>query len=354
MGLREEIDTQHTLRYFRIRRQGEANRERSVHLANCRKVPVLAQLFSTLLPRFHLLPWRGMIESMNPRAFSIPDSHQALGRVRTALSCAILLALGQIAIAQNVRQQQSASEVQRQSAVDGRQAFESTCSGCHGLDGRGGERGPDIGTRQQVVQLSDGELLEILRQGKPAAGMPPFESFGSAKLKAVLVYLRSLQGKGAATVLPGDPQRGKSLFFGEARCAECHMIQGAGGFLGRDLSSYGAALSPTEIRKNILGPGENTNRANKAALITMRDGRKFSGVLRNEDNFSIQLQSLDGAFHFLTRTDVAQLEFLPGTIMPADYGATLKPAELDDLVSYLAAAAKAGIITKKENWKDDE
>jgi cytochrome c oxidase cbb3-type subunit 3 len=184
--------------------------------------------------------------------------------------------------------------------------------------------------------------------------MPPFDSLGSTKLKALLAFLRTLQGQGAAVVLPGDPLKGKTLFFGKARCSECHMVQGAGGFLGRDLSAYGATLSAAEIRANLLRARSGTDRADKLAVVTLRDSRKFTGVIRNEDNFSIQLQSLDGAFHFLDRSDVAQLEFLPEPIMPANYGTMLKPAELDDLVNYLASVAKAGSNEKKINWEADE
>jgi cytochrome c oxidase cbb3-type subunit III len=242
----------------------------------------------------------------------------------------------------------------QQAAGEARQIFESTCAGCHGLDGRGGERGPDIATRQQVVQLSDAEILEILRAGRPAAGMPAFESFGSAKLKGLLLYLRSLQGKGSAVTVPGDPRNGKLLFFGKARCSECHMVQGTGGFLGRDLSIYGATLSPAEIHSNILRTGESANRANKTAVITMRDSRKFTGVIRNEDNFSIQLQSFDGVFHFVNRSEVAQVEFLAQPIMPADYATSLKPSELDDIVSYLITAARAGKTKDPSDGDDDD
>jgi len=257
--------------------------------------------------------------------------------------------MGQIATAQGPQQSENAPQAARQ-------IFESTCAGCHGLDGRGGEHGPDISTRQQVVQLSDGELLEILRNGRPAAGMPAFDSLGGADLKDLLAYLRALQGKGAATALPGDPVRGKSLFFGKARCSDCHMLQGAGGFLGRDLSNYGGTLSAAEIRANLLRPRDRTGKANKLAVVTMRDAGKFTGVIRNEDNFSIQLQSLDGDFHFLTRSEVAGLEFLPEPIMPADYATTLKPADLDDLVSYLISAATSAPerSAKKANGEDEE
>jgi cytochrome c oxidase cbb3-type subunit III len=259
----------------------------------------------------------------------------------------------------SLRRNEAAQNPQTQNAKssnpESRQLFESVCAACHGLDGHGGERGPDIATRQQIVQLPDAELLEILRRGKPAAGMPPFGAFGDEKLKGLLEYLRTLQGKGAAIVLPGDAHRGKVLFFGAARCSECHMVRGVGGFLGRDLSAYGATLSPADIRANILKPGSNLpNRATKYAVITLRDSQKLTGIIRNEDNFSIQLQSVDGTFHLLNRSEVAQMDFEPQPIMPADYGTTLKPADLDDLVSYLVTVAREGKTGKHEEGDEED
>ena len=239
-----------------------------------------------------------------------------------------------------------------QANAEGRQTFEAVCAGCHGLDGRGGERGPDIATRPQVVQLSDAEIMDVLRGGRPTAGMPPFNSLGPDKLNALLEYLRVLQGKRGTVALPGDPHAGKTLFFGKARCSECHMLQGAGGFLGRDLSTYGATLSPAEVHSNIVRGGDVKNKANKIANITLRDGQKLTGVIRNEDNFSVQLQSNDGAFHFLTKSDIEQLQFQSGSIMPSNYGTTLSASELNDLVSYLISIAKRE--TKKEHSEEDQ
>ena len=61
-----------------------------------------------------------------------------------------------------------------------------------------------------------------------------------------------------------------------------------------------------------------------------------SGVIRNEDNFSLQLQTLDGRFVFLDKRDISRLAVVPEGLMPSDYGSTLSPIELDNLVSYLA------------------
>ena len=267
----------------------------------------------------------------------------------TVLWCALGSDFGQTALAQT---SVARSKTATRPSNEGKAIFESACAGCHGLDGRGGERGPDIANRQPVVQLSDGQIHEILRGGRPAAGMPPFAALGETKLNAVLAYLRSLQGRGAKVVPPGDPQKGKVLFFGSARCSECHMVGGIGGFLGRDLTLYGANLSPKEIHSNIVNPGESTGRSNKTAVISMRDSQTLSGVIRNEDNFSVQLQSFDGSFHLLKKSDVNKLGFLPDPIMPNDYGKTLSAAEIDDLVSYLLIAARA--TTNAKGNPDDE
>ena len=85
----------------------------------------------------------------------------------------------------------------------------------------------------------------------------------------------------------------------------------------------------------------------------MRDSQKLSGIIRNEDNFSLQLQSFDGSFHLLNKSDVNKFEFLPDPIMPKDYGTTLSSSEIDDLVSYLVTAATASQSGTKRN-PDDE
>src|SRR4029077_10031920 len=68
----------------------------------------------------------------------------------------------------------SKSPVDHSAASSGRKTFESVGAACHGLDGRGGERGPNIATRAEVQGLTDEETFQILQSGIPAAGMPAF------------------------------------------------------------------------------------------------------------------------------------------------------------------------------------
>jgi cytochrome c oxidase cbb3-type subunit III len=222
----------------------------------------------------------------------------------------------------------------------GQQLFSSNCAGCHGLDGHGGEHGPNIATTSEVQRLADRDILRIIRDGISGAGMPAFRTkFDDAQLKAVLSYVRVLQGKNSAVPVPGNPEKGHSLFFGKAKCAECHMVAGKGGFIGPDLSAYGAEHSPDVIRNTIVDPNKNLDPRHRTVTAVTRDGQRYRGRALNEDNFSVQLQTLDGNFHFFDKSMLADLEHEPRSIMPSNYGSMLTSGDLDDLVSYLMTAA---------------
>ena len=131
------------------------------------------------------------------------------------------------------------------------------------------------------------------------------------------------------------------------------MIGGLGGFIGADLSSYGSNSSAKEIRTAITVPNQDLEPRERTVLVTTREGRQFTGIARNEDNFSLQLQTLDGTFHLLSKTDLTHFEYLPKSLMPSDYGSVLSATELDDLVRYLAQAARAAKKVQASRTKSE-
>jgi len=170
--------------------------------------------------------------------------------------------------------------------------------------------------------------------------MPSFATLESSRINALVSYLRLLQGKTGGSKVAGDPQKGKALFHGNARCADCHMMEGAGGYIASDLSLFGRTRAPEEIRDAITHPGRDSGTSRGVVAVTTRDGQNFAGVLRNEDNFSLQLQTLDGVFHLFLKTDVTNVARQTEPLMPSDYGSLLNKSEIDDLISYMAAAAR--------------
>lgn len=241
------------------------------------------------------------------------------------------------------------------SQVEAKAAYESMCATCHGLDGRGGERGPNIASLPEVSRKTDAQLVKILADGKINAGMPSFSSNGPAKLSALVAYLRVLQGRGSAMPLPGDPEEGKSLFFGKAKCAGCHMVGGQGGFFAEDLTTYAEGMSADTVRAAIANPTKGLDPRRGMVAVILSDSTMLSGLARNEDNFSLQLQTSDGKFHFLDKSEIQSLTYTGQSPMPSDYVTTLSPAELNDLVSYLIRSAKSTNVRKTQNkWEEND
>ena len=236
----------------------------------------------------------------------------------------------------------------------GRSAFNSLCAGCHGLDGSGSDKAVNISGSAKARHFSDAQLSSIISNGVPETGMPAFRSLNESQVHAVVGYLRSLQGKAEGRVLPGDPIRGKELFFGKGDCSACHTISGQGGFLGPDLTEHGATSSADAIRAEIVRTPRVAPIGYRTAALTTDRGERLEGLVRNEDNFSVQLQTKDGSFHFFKKTGLRSFVHLDRSLMPADYRDRLSDSELNDLASYLMTTPDPNRAPTPRKKVDDE
>jgi cytochrome c oxidase cbb3-type subunit III len=250
-------------------------------------------------------------------------------RILTAAAC---LCIASLAAAQPGTGVRAETGVRSGTEARGKTLFETRCATCHGLDARGGQA-LGIGRGSPAAAYTDDRLRDIIRNGKPG-GMPGVgASFPAADVIALVQHLRQLQRAGdeSTIAIAGDPDAGRALFFGKAACAECHSAEGRGGFLGSDLSR--TRLQADAIRQAILHPEASTK--NSLTTLTLRDGSTLAGVVRNEDNFSIQLQDARGAFHSIDKTSIATTSRDTHPLMPADYGQRLSDAEIQNLVRYI-------------------
>jgi cytochrome c oxidase cbb3-type subunit III len=231
---------------------------------------------------------------------------------------------------------------QGDSTVAGARRYAQFCSACHGADGKGGDKATALATNPDVMSRSDTELFRIVHDGTPQ-GMPPFAQIGDANLAAVIHFIRSLQETGGSSgkmqrAASGDPAAGQSLFFGKAQCSGCHMMQGKGGFMAGNLTSYARNRNPNAILQAIIRPDSPLQRSSRVVSVTMKDGQSITGALRNEDNFSLVIQTEDGRYHFLSRSGLTKISYTEHSLMPNDYGTRLSPVELGDIVSFLMAS----------------
>ncbi len=235
----------------------------------------------------------------------------------------------------------------------GKGTFNSSCAACHGLDGRGSDKAPNIATTPRIQHFTDSELSGIISNGVPGTGMPAFHSLSQKEIQSLVGYLRSLQGKGEARALPGNPVHGKEIFYGKGECANCHTVAGHGGFLGPDLTNHAATSSPAAIRDEIVKSRRVPASGYRQAALTTSSGERIEGLLRNEDNFSVQLQTKDGSFHFFNKSQLQKLEYTDGSLMPSDYGTRLSESELNDLASYLMTTPDKtkSPAPRKDDWE---
>jgi cytochrome c oxidase cbb3-type subunit III len=231
--------------------------------------------------------------------------------------------------------------------MEGSRRFMEYCAGCHGDDGKGGNKVVSLATTLSVMNRSDAELERIVHDGTKE-GMPPFAQIGDANIRAVVHYLRITEGKSARTSTPteapvtGDVNAGRALYFGKAQCSTCHMMKGEGGFIASDLSTYGRSHPPDTISHAVTEPDTPLVPASRVVTVITKTGLKLTGVLRYEDNFCLALQTVDGRYHLLTRSDLTEVRYTDHSLMPRDYGTRLTAKELDDLVSFLVVTSRTG------------
>ncbi|NBC67099.1 MAG: hypothetical protein GVY07_15760, partial [Bacteroidetes bacterium] len=79
--------------------------------------------------------------------------------------------------------------------------FATNCSGCHGVDLSGG-RAKTLFDERIFKERTDEQLVQIIQEGLPVAGMPPFtEILSEDQTRQMLVFLRD----GAARLAESPP-----------------------------------------------------------------------------------------------------------------------------------------------------
>lgn len=233
----------------------------------------------------------------------------------------------------------------------GESQFRINCAFCHGLGARGGGRGPDLTRAQKQHGSSDGALFHTINEGIPGTAMPANGTTGQGvgmtpeEIWQVVSYIRSVETKTAAV---GDARHGDALFHSSAGCATCHMVNGKGGRLGPELTSIGAARSVDSLIESVRNPNrrlawgliESTKEFPQEYLsvtVVTPKGEKISGVVLNEDNFSVQMMDTREQIHLFNKEKLKSCEISRDSLMPTYDTKTLSDKDLQDIVAYLVS-----------------
>jgi putative heme-binding domain-containing protein len=233
----------------------------------------------------------------------------------------------------------------------GEYQFRINCAFCHGLNARGGGRGPDLTKAQKKHGNSDADLFRTISQGVPGTAMPAGVNGGigvgmtEEEIWQVITFIRSVQVKAPAVPI-GDAGHGKELFYGSARCGTCHMVEGKGGRLGPDLTAAGSMRSPESLVESVRNPSRRLAQGLKEAakefsqeyetvMVTTADGKRITGVTLNEDSFSLQMMDADEKIHLFEKDKLKSYEKSRESLMPPYDPKMLSDKDLNDLLAYL-------------------
>jgi len=224
-----------------------------------------------------------------------------------------------------------------QAVAEGKTAFAARCAGCHGTNGTGGEVGPNI-TDAGADTLFLRPLGDIITHGVPDDGMPAF-ALPKRELDALVAYITALRAPAAAAPPAGNVAAGEHFYFGVGGCANCHTIRGNGSAIGPDLSNLGRERRLTRIAQALRQPGTSVGSRYRVVSVTLRDGRTLRGMAKNESNYDLQLQDLDGEMHYLSKDDVTQEHYDSASLMPP---VAAGPDTVRDLLAFLSRLTTDG------------
>ena len=136
-----------------------------------------------------------------------------------------------------------------------------------------------------------------------------------------------------AVLKNAHPSRGRAVF--EKICAQCHMLFGAGGQIGPDITGSNRA-DLDYILENIIDPNAVVGRDYQMTSIKTKDERTLTGLIAEQNEQAVTLQTTEDKIT-LARADIEVMKTTENSMMPEELLATLKEPEVSDLIAYLGS-----------------
>lgn len=184
--------------------------------------------------------------------------------------------------------------------------YERQCGRCHGIMGGGGT-GPSLLRPFLPRAPNDAALSRLVKEGIQGTGMPGASFLEEHEVLEIVRYVRFM-GRTAQEEVLGNPEVGKMLFE-KGDCSTCHIVSGAGGSLGPELTMVGQKRGSQFLRNAIQHPGldKPVDRLGFIEYLVLsvetKDGRKINGVRVNEDTFTIQIKDATNRIHSLRKAN---------------------------------------------------
>ena len=140
-----------------------------------------------------------------------------------------------------------------------------------------------------------------------------------------------------------DPSRGRAVF--QKTCGACHLMYGAGGKVGPDLTGSNRA-NLDYFLLNSIAPSEDVAEGYRMVTILTDDGRNLNGIVAAEDNQRVVLKTVDQPKVVVAKPDIIARRVSPKSMMPEGQLEQLSTTQLLDLVRYLRTTSQVELPAK--------
>jgi len=129
-----------------------------------------------------------------------------------------------------------------------------------------------------------------------------------------------------------DMEQGRELFT--EHCSSCHQTGGLGNLAGPNLDSE-FQRAPETIVRDILFPNETITEGFETTQLVMRRGADVQGLMASESPTSVTLRFPGGQELTFLRNRINRIRSHKISIMPAQFGELLTPAEVANIVAFI-------------------
>lgn len=222
---------------------------------------------------------------------------------------------------------------------EGRSIYNRSCTMCHGQDGTAGDRAPALAARRRYLRTTERDLFDAIRHGI-AGTLMPASPLPDSDVTKMVAYIRSLRATAIDTPVEGDIVQGQRVFENQGGCRNCHMLGGRGGILGPDLSNIASERSVRFLHEALTQSRPHIPQGYQPVRIVTTRGQTIEGILRNENNFSLQVLSKEGALHLLSRDEARQVDYGRQSLMPSNYEEVLSAEDFRNLMAFLSTRSR--------------
>ncbi len=179
-------------------------------------------------------------------------------------------------------------------------------------------------TVRQLLAFKNKELTERLTKVWGTIRPP------SAEKETLLAKYKAMVP--ADALKNADRKHGRLLY--SRTCASCHTLFGEGAKIGPDLTGS-QRTNPEYLLTKLIDPSAVVARDYQMTVLTLKNGRVLSGLVKEENNKTLTLQTQNEAVR-LDKSDIEERQRSQQSMMPDGLLAPLSSTEIRDLIAYVS------------------